>query len=205
MPKTLATVNLSDFPDTWRPSWMDEESEVHPWNEKTYQDLRQTIESLAPGGLRDQALDRIRRLDCSNPDSALASCDPSLAPPAEAVAWRMSLEGARANDAAYGKALATELSEIVCSDNDAVYALPILRALLPPGPALAGRLSRSGLAGHINATGSEASALVDSILSKDCLVSSSLTNADRVKLLRIKQDAIEAAGKSVTGGSAYSP
>lgn len=199
MPKTLATVNLSDFPDTWRPSWMDDQSEVHPWNEKTYLELQQTIlelqqtiGSLAPGSLRDRALDRIRRLDCSNPDRALAPCDPALVTPSEALAWRKLLEGARAVGPAYAKALATEVKEIVCSDYDAVVALPILRALLPPGPASAGRFSVSILAGRLNETGSEAPALVDSILSKDCLVSSTLTDPDRAKLLLIKQAATKA-------------
>jgi hypothetical protein len=37
--------------------------------------------------------------------------------------------------------------------------------------------------------------LVDFIMSKDCLVSASLTDADKARLLRIKQDALKAVGK----------
>ena len=39
-------------------------------------------------------------------------------------------------------------------------------------------------------TGPEAPGLVDFIMSKDCPVSASLTDADKAKLLRIKQEAL---------------
>jgi hypothetical protein len=79
---------------------------------------------------------------------------------------------ASADDVAYAKALAKELGFVVCTSD-----AHILR-----GPSIWGRLS---------ATGHEASALVDSIMSKDCAVSASLTGKDNTKLLQIKQDAEE--------------
>jgi hypothetical protein len=37
--------------------------------------------------------------------------------------------------------------------------------------------------------------LVDFIMGKDCVVSASLTDADKARLLRIKREALQAAGK----------
>jgi len=48
--------------------------------------------------------------------------------------------------------------------------------------------------GRIAAVGLEAPALIDFIMSKDCPISASLTDADKAKLLRIKQDAIKKPG-----------
>ena len=151
----------------WLACWTDDHVKVRPWNDKAYQDLRQMIESLPPGAPRDQALDRIRSLDCANPDKTLASCDPSLPPPPEAAAWRKALEDARVDEAAYAKALAAELKTLVCSgDDDAAYVLRGLGFQRPPCAA-----------------GPEAPALVDFIMSKDCPVSASLTDADKANLL----------------------
>ena len=151
------------------------------------------MESLPPIDLRDQALDHIRRLDCSNPDKALASCDRSVSPPPEAVAWENSLERARVDDPAYANALAAELKPLVCSGgDDAAY---VLRGLLKNG--------------RLAAAGPEAPGLVDDIMntdkSKECPVSASLTDDDKAKLLRIKQAAIDATQKPVMWGAAYSP
>ena len=141
------------------------------------------MESLPAGDLRDKALDRIRSLDCANPDPTLASCDPSIPPPPEAAAWRKALEDARVDDAAYAKALAAELKTLVCSaGDDATY---ILRGLLRGARYHESRLEAAGV---------EAPALVDFIMSKDCPVSAALTDADKAELLRIRQDALKKAG-----------
>jgi hypothetical protein len=69
---------------------------------------------------------------------------------------------------------------LVCSrDDNAAY---ILRGLF-----------REALFGdsHLKATGPEAPALVDFIMSKDCPVSASLTNGDKTRLLNIKQRLIK--------------
>jgi hypothetical protein len=67
----------------------------------------------------------------------------------------------------------------------------------------------NGLRPRLEATGGEAPALVDFIMSKDCPVYASLTDADRANLLLIKRKAIEAAAKatpkSVMSEAAYSP
>jgi uncharacterized protein YjbI with pentapeptide repeats len=165
----VAAVSLTDAFDPWRPSW----------NNKAYQDLGQMMESVPSGSLRDHGLNRIRILDCANPDSTLASCDPAVPPPAEAAAWRNALEGARVDDAAYFAALATALKTLVCSGgDDAAY---VLRGLQSNG--------------QLAAAGPEAPALIDFIMSKDCPVSASLTDADKANLLRIKQHVIKEAGQ----------
>lgn len=172
--KALTAIRLPDAPETWRPSWTDDHGTAYPWNDKAYQDLRQTMESLPPGAPRDSVLHLIRSLDCANPDPRLASCDPSVQPPPEAAAWRKSLEDAGVDDAAYAKALAAALKTLVCTGGeDAAY---ILRGLLSNN--------------RIKAAGPEAPALVDAIMSKDCPVSASLTDADKAKL----QDAIGKTG-----------
>ena len=136
-PVELSAVRLPDSREQWLPSWRDnklprrdEKDEVHPWNDKTYQDLRKMVEALPPGRLHDQALDRIRSLDCANPDPTLSSCDPnsSVSPPAEAAKWQKALQDARADDSDYPKALAAELKALVCSGGgNAAY---VLRGLL---------------------------------------------------------------------------
>jgi uncharacterized protein YjbI with pentapeptide repeats len=177
----VVAVRLPSAPNTWLPLWKDGGHKVHPWNDTAYRDLRHKMESLPPGLWRDPALDGIRRLDCGNPDTTLASCDASLAPPPEAAAWRTSLEGAGVDVPIYVKALAAAFKALVCSgSNDPAYAL---RGLLADAP-----LSR------LSETGPEAPALIDFIMSKDCPASASLTEEDKAKLLRIKQEAIKRAG-----------
>jgi hypothetical protein len=83
------------------------------------------------------------------------------------------LAQASVDDAAYKKALATELRGLVCaSDVNAIYIL---------------RGTRIFATEPLVNTGREAPALVDFIMSKDCPLSASLTDADRAKLLEIKQ------------------
>lgn len=136
------------------------------------------MEPLPPGDPRNRALERIRSLDCANPDTTLASCDPAAALPPEAAAWRKALEDARVDDADYAKALAAELKVLVCSgDRDTAY---VLRGI--------------GFEEQLVDTGPEAPKLVDFIMSKDCPVSASLTDADKAKLLRIKQEALQKPG-----------
>ncbi len=176
-----AAVRLPDTPDLWRPVWRDDQGKVQPWTDKAYQDLRE-MESLPPGHLRDRALELIGSLDCAGPDKTLASCDPDPAfdPPPEAAAWRKALESARVDDAAYAKALAVVLKTLVCSGgDDAAY---VVRGLLRQYD------------GRLTATGPEAPALIDFIMSKDCPVSASLTEADKADLLRIKREAIKTPG-----------
>jgi hypothetical protein len=178
-----ADIELSEAP-VWSAFWSDEQGGIHRWDEAAYQHLREMMASLPAGDLRNQALDRIRSLNCASPDPTLASCDPPfswippLVPPHEATDWRKSLEDAHDRDyAAYATTLAAELRSIVCSLGD--NATYVLRGLMRE---------------RLGVTGPEAPALVDFILSKDCPVSASLTDADKANLLRIKQDAIKKPG-----------
>ena len=132
------------------------------------------MNSIPEGKRRDEALKRIETLDCGNPDKTLASCDPAAAPPPEVLVWQKELEAASVDDAAYCK-----------SPRHGVA-----------GPRLRKRRQRdSNFAWHnpyrdrLAETGREAPALVDFIMSKDCPVSASLTDEDKAKLLKIKQDA----------------
>ena len=128
--------------------------------------------------MRDIALDRIRRLDCADPDPTLASCDSSVDPPPEAVAWQKALEAASVDDEAYAVALAKTLKDLVCSGgDDAIY---VVRGISRSGP----------LQSRFEAAGVAASGLIDDLMdknSKDCPVAAALTDADRAKLMQIKQ------------------
>jgi uncharacterized protein YjbI with pentapeptide repeats len=176
-----AMLKFADAPDTWSPMWRDLAAnrwivnpKAIPWDAESYQNLRQKLDVLPLGNLRNQALDRIRGLDCSNPDTRLDSCDPSVPPPHEAAAWRKALEDSRVRDAAaYTEALVKTLKDLVCSGRD--NAIYVLRG--------------AGFQRRLGAGGAAAFKLVRGLTnrdSKDCTISATLTDADRTELLRIK-------------------
>jgi uncharacterized protein YjbI with pentapeptide repeats len=173
----LGAVSLKDA--TWEPLWLGVGSDLDlfsnpvPWDAKAYADLRDLMMNSVPEGkMRDAALKQIETLDCANPDTTLASCDPDAKPPPEVLDWQKELKAASVDKAAYANALATELQDLVCeSDLNAIYILP-------------GIIS-SGVWHDL--PGREASALIGFIMSKDCPVSASLTDDDKARLLQIKQ------------------
>ena len=57
--------------------------------------------------------------------------------------------------------------------------------------ALRGLMSSAPLHARLADTGPEAPTLIDFIMSKDCSASASLSDADKARLVRIKQDAIK--------------
>jgi uncharacterized protein YjbI with pentapeptide repeats len=124
----LVDLRLPAAPDQWLPVWMKSGNKVEPWKDDGYQDLRERMELIPAGPLRDKALDRIRRVDCANPDSTLASCSP----PVDDTSQQKSLEDARVDDSTYTKYLAAVLKDLVCNgvDNGAFYftgRMPIIR------------------------------------------------------------------------------
>jgi hypothetical protein len=149
--------------------------EVEPWNDKAYQDLHKIMDSIPASDSRDKALDRVRSLDCGEPNPMLASCDPSVQPPPEAAAWRKALEAASVDDDAYRSALAKILKDLVCSgSDDAIY---VARG--------------GGFRNRIFDAGAAASGLIDDLInndSKNCRVAAALTEADRANLLWIKEE-----------------
>jgi uncharacterized protein YjbI with pentapeptide repeats len=154
-----------------------------------YQQLLKEIESLAPGYRRDDALRFIQRFDCANPDKTLASCDKTAQILPQADTWRKQLEGSRVTEPTYEKALAAVLKDLVCSGGaDAIY---VLRGILR---------DRFSSTRHIHIysrlveTGPSAPALINFILSKDCLISGSLTDDDRARLLKVRKDALNNEG-----------
>ena len=152
---------------------MDISSFPVPWDAKAYAEFRLSMNSIPEGVKRDAALKRIDTLDCGNPDTTLASCDPNAETLPVVLDWQNKLEAARVDDPAYARALAKELRSLVCeSAADPIY---ILR-----GTIRSGRLTE---------TGPEAPALVDFIKSEKCPASTSMTDDDKVKLLQIKQEA----------------
>jgi hypothetical protein len=90
----------------------------------------------------------------------------------EAEVLQEKLKAAALDEAEYAKSLTKELRSLVC---DNANAIPILRGIV--------------VFGRLAATGREAPALIDVIMSKDCPVSAALTDDDNASLLQLKQDA----------------
>jgi uncharacterized protein YjbI with pentapeptide repeats len=172
-------INFSKAPENWNST-----AGSSQWNDESYNSLRRMMDSLPAGPFPVENL--IGRLDCASPDKTLAPCDPSRPVPPEAAAWQRALEQASVGAEEYSKALTARLRALVCAgDGDAVY---ILRGLLrgPPGETSSPLESRFGAVDFT---------LVDFIMSKDCLAFASLTDDDKSKLLRIKQELIEECEK----------
>jgi uncharacterized protein YjbI with pentapeptide repeats len=155
----------------WRPFGSDFSPKPMPWSETAYQNLLKAIEALPAGQARNQAVERIGRLDCK----AHTHCDTAAPPPPPGVTGFQ----AAASDEGYRKALAGMLKSIVCDagDDDSIFAL---RSIWQ--------------ASRFRDAGDKAPALIDFIMSPACPVSTKLTDGDRTILLKTKQDAIENRG-----------
>ena len=78
----LGAVRLDAALERWKPIWAKETfSGLISWTDKTYADLRVSMNSIPEGNMRDEALKRIETLDCGNPSKYLASCDPDAETP----------------------------------------------------------------------------------------------------------------------------
>ena len=177
-PATLSAIRVSEEDKTWHPRWQDSGQQDRVWDDKAYEDLRTSLQSLPSGLLRDAALKRIEILDCSSPDKTLQSCNPAAAPPPEATGWRNAVTTAKVGVEAYRAALAESLKALLCSGDES--AIFVVRDV-----AKFGLLRQAG------------PDLISGLLSKnssDCPVAASLTDADRAALLSIKQE-ITSIGK----------
>jgi Pentapeptide repeats (8 copies) len=176
-PTTVAAIRMSR--ETWLPEWRVVPGKSQPWDDKAYQALLTTLESIPPSNARDRAVERAEFLDCSSTDKTLASCDPSAQPPPEAASWRKMLEATAADEKTYTEALAKTLKTLVCSGGgDAIHVMHGV-----------------GFQAGLEAARGAAIDLISNLTnkeSKDCPVAAALTDADRAKLLQIKQQ-IEAA------------
>ncbi|WGJ13099.1 pentapeptide repeat-containing protein [Methylocapsa sp. D3K7] len=144
---------------------------VKPWDANAYADLRNLMNTIPEGKMRDEALMRIERLDCTSKDKSLASCDPAAKLPQDVLYWKKKLARTSVDYSTYAKALAKELRGLICvKDVSAVY---ILRGIIQSK--------------FLQVAGPEAAEIVNFITTKDCPVSVSLTDDDKAALLEIKQ------------------
>ena len=152
---------------------------------------------------RIEVLRQIQRLDCANADPTLTPCDPPRPPTPEAALWQGSLEESRVDDVAYFKALASVLRAIVCERLGVTGGMfaggreerLLDYAFIENAPfALRGLMSSTPFEARLADAGPEAPALIDFVMSKDCPVSASLTEADKARLLQIKRDAAKKPG-----------
>ncbi len=169
-------LNLRDTADVWGPFLASQNGTQGPWNEAAYDELRTEIAALPAGRLREDALARIRTLDCA--DTTRVSCDPVQArtPPLEFAAWRDQLIAAKVDKGAFRRALANSLRELVCSGGrETPY---VVRG--------------AGFLDRLRAAGAEAKALLDDLRDKSgkgCPVAAELTDDDRAELTQIAADA----------------
>ena len=120
-------------------------------------------------------LSRIAHLACPKP------CIVRLTPPPEVDPWLNEVKKGTVDQAAYGKALATVYTSMICSGDGS--SLAVLRSLVSMGmPQAAGGVPTAQ--GFLE-TGSEARALAAYVMSKDCPVSAKLADADRAVLLAV--------------------
>ena len=148
-----------------------------------YVTLRQSIEQAVPEGQnRDRVLERIAILDCAKQEwgnTPLASCNSKADPPEIVKEWKKKIEDATVDQAAYPKALAPILGDLVCANEpDAIY---VLRGLL-----------RSN---RFDETGKEMPALAKRITSPECPVSAALTDADKTAIAELSRRSV-ASSKS---------
>lgn len=175
LPGDLGAVWLDETLELWKPVWGRIRDVPVPWTANDYAELRNSMNSIPEGEMRDNALERIKILNCGNRDADLldedlASCDPAVPPP-EVQDWQKALLKANVNETAFPKALAMELRNLVCgNDANAIYILRGISGIIEYG--------------RLWETGREALALVEFIMSKDCLVSASLTDDDKSRLLK---------------------
>jgi uncharacterized protein YjbI with pentapeptide repeats len=174
-PATLSAIRMWEDDKTWHPRWQDSKQQDRAWDDKAYDALRISLQSLPSGRLRDDALGRIEILDCSSPDKTLQSCNPAAAPPPKAAEWRNAVTTDTVGVKAYRDALAESLKALFCSGNE--NAIFVVHAVAKFGP--------------LRQAGPAALGLIAELLSKDssdCPVAVSLTDADRAMLQSIKQE-----------------
>ena len=195
------------LPDTtkspWGPLfWATSSNERLPWDENSYNKLRKMLDAL-PSATRIEALKRINRLDCSSPDSTLTPCASGAGLSLEDGAWQKTLEESRVDAVAYSQALASVLRTEVCVGlgiRGGVFAGGRAELLLDYAFVennhfiLRGLMASTLLGSRLEGAGLEAPDLIDFIMGGHCPVSASLTNAEKARLLQIKQDAIEKRG-----------
>ncbi len=175
--RPVSAVRLAEADDTWRPHWLNDDGTRQQWakdRKEDYERWRNNLDSFASDFPRPpQVLANIGRLDPSGPE------------PSEPAKWPKSLKDGRVDDRDYARALASELKTLVCwGVDDAIYAF-----------------HGNGFQDRLGAAGARAPAqvdfidFIDFIMSKDCPVSASLTDADKAKLPQIRKEAAEEAIK----------
>jgi uncharacterized protein YjbI with pentapeptide repeats len=154
----------------WRPEYSPPDTSLLlPWTNTEYDALLHAIRSIPETSARDAALNRVAALDCSRTSDTLASCDPSVEPPAAVSNWTHEIESTGVDKPAYLKAYGETLDRLVCSG--APEAIRVLRGL-----------ARS--ARFLNET-ARIEALVTRSMSPACPVSAALTDDDRAELREI--------------------
>ncbi len=193
-------LDIEDTADVWGPFLLSPDGTRGPWDKAAYEALRNEIGALPAGQLREEALARVRTLDCA--DMTRVSCDPVQArtPPPEFAVWRDRLIAAKVGKPAFQRSLANGLRELVCksvtSDFDvrATFSTALDDVIIEfSGTKEAAYIVRGdGFQSRLVEAGAEAKPLLDDLQDKSgkaCPVAAELNDDDRVKLAEIEADA----------------
>jgi uncharacterized protein YjbI with pentapeptide repeats len=165
------------------PTWTQDPN----WGPNEYARLQNDLQTSlnAASAIETQSnvvLDRIKRIACAKPPLAPVCVSPSPLPP-EVIPWQAKASSATVDQATYEKALAVVYTNIICSGDG--NSLAIFRSLANMGmPQAAGGTPTAQ--GFLE-TGSEAKALAEYVMSKDCPVSAQFTDADKAVLLAVER------------------
>jgi uncharacterized protein YjbI with pentapeptide repeats len=144
---------------------------------------------------RGSVLSRIERIACPMPCVLLSQ------PPPVVIPWEIAVSTASVGQIAYGKALAAEYKDIICSGDG--NSLAILRSLVGMGmPQAAGGMPT--MQGFLE-TGREAKGLAEYVMSKECPVSAQLTDVDKGVLIKVGPLADQLVAASAAGATRAQP
>lgn len=166
----------------WDQKWRSRD-DVKPWTEESYSHLAKDIaekvpetkEWSEPETRRAAALKRIEILNHSKP----------FADELKGPEWRRMIEAAAVGQEDYKKALAEELWSLVCSGDD--DTIDIVRGFIRPETFSSWFI--------ILNTGTQAPALIESILAPTCPVSAALTETDKAALRKLAKRANDSESK----------
>src|SRR5262249_14343505 len=133
-------------------------------------------------------LDLIARLNCAPTD-----CNSSVNPPEKIASWQTEMKKRAVDQETYSKALAGVYREMICSGDG--NALAVLRSLASMGLPEGGDDPDPPFSGFLE-PGREAIRLVETIMGKECPVSTLLVDGDKSLLSRVKRIAAKVTESS---------
>jgi uncharacterized protein YjbI with pentapeptide repeats len=183
----VISVRLIDDAALWSPVFL-AHGKVQPWNSASYAGLISEIKSVPSDALRDEVLNRIKRLDCADAGPEQFPCSQPLQVPSETDFWRAALKSGQVDNMSFAKQMSAILKTLICKETDD-STRSILNSLIytPLGVGSVPAPATTYVTNRLLAAEPETGALVDFIESAECAGSSYLTEEDKSTLLQIKE------------------